>query len=72
MARRTTVTLDDAILRAAQEALGTTGVQDTIDRALDEVIRAQRRRAFAEAVRDGSAFDFTEGALDRATHWRVQ
>lgn len=58
-------------MRAAQQALGTRGVQDTVDRALHEVIRAHRRVRLAHAVRDGSAFDFKHGALDREAHWRA-
>lgn len=37
MARRTTVYLDEAVLNQAKSALGTSGVSDTIHRALEEV-----------------------------------
>lgn len=71
MHRRTTVTINDAEIKEAQLALGTHGVQDTVERALREAIRTHRRQRFAEAVRSGEAFDFDNGALDRAEHWRA-
>lgn len=71
MTRRTTVTIDDVILSAAQMALGTSGVQDTIDGALCEVIRGHRRMRFAEELRSGAAFDFEHAPIDRDVHWRA-
>lgn len=68
MQRRTTVTIDDVEIREAQLALGTSGIQDTVDRALREAIRTHRRIRFAEAVRSGDAFDFDGPALDRGEH----
>ncbi|MGQ0574639.1 MAG: type II toxin-antitoxin system VapB family antitoxin [Pseudonocardia sp.] len=71
MQRRTTVTIDDAEIREAQIALGTSGIQDTVERALREVIRTHRRHRFAAAVRAGTAFDFDGAALDREDHWQA-
>ena len=42
--RRTAIEIDEARLARAQCVLGTTGVKDTIDVALQEVIRADLRR----------------------------
>lgn len=43
---KTTLTVDDAKIRKARRVLGTKGIRDTIERALDEVI-AQDARARA-------------------------
>lgn len=56
-------------MRDAQIALGTSGIQDTVEQALREAIRTHRRKRFAEAVRLGEAFDFDGAALDREEHW---
>lgn len=41
----------------AQEILGTTGVKDTIEKALDEVLRADLRRRLAECIGSGEGID---------------
>lgn len=43
---KTTLTVDDSKIRKARRVLGTKGIRDTIERALDEVI-AQDARARA-------------------------
>jgi Arc/MetJ family transcription regulator len=68
MNRRTTIEIDDVLLRAAQEALGTKGLKDTIDLALTEAVRTRRRARLAEALRRGDAFDLA--SLDREGLWR--
>lgn len=68
MGRRTTIEIDDALLRAAQEALGTKGLKDTVDTALTEVVRARRRARLAAALRAGEAFDLP--VLDRQGQWQ--
>lgn len=57
MARRTTIEVDDALLQQAQEALGTTGLKDTVDEAFREVIRRQLRRRLAERIETGQGID---------------
>lgn len=61
---RTTVNINDASLHAAQEALGTAGLTETVNAALAEVARQARLRSFD--VRD---FDVTDEdiATGRAT-----
>jgi Arc/MetJ family transcription regulator len=59
MAKRL-VDIDDDLLERAREALGTTTIKDTVNRALEEQAKAAYRRAltsedlrrFAEATRD--------------------
>lgn len=41
---KTTLLVDDGKVRKAQAILGTRGIKDTIDRALDEVLAGDARR----------------------------
>ena len=68
MGRRTTIEVDDVLLRQAQEALGTKGLKDTVDLALTEAVRSRRRASLADAVRKGEAFDLD--VLDRQRQWQ--
>ncbi|CAN5454473.1 hypothetical protein BH23ACT7_BH23ACT7_17930 [soil metagenome] len=71
MTRRTTVEVDDELLERAEEALGTRGLKDTVDRALGEVVRAWHRKRLAEGLRAGTAFDFENAPIDRTAQWRT-
>jgi Arc/MetJ family transcription regulator len=42
--RKTTLDLDVELLERAQQVLGTPGIKETIDRALEEVVVADARR----------------------------
>ena len=68
--RRTSVEIDEVRLVRAQCALGTTGVKDTIDMALHEVIRADLRRRLAARVRSGDGIDRGEEVLDASRGWQ--
>ena len=68
--RRTSIEIDEARLARAQCALGTTGVKDTIDLALQEVIRADLRRRLAARVRSGEGIDRGEAVLDASRGWQ--
>ena len=57
MSRRTTVEIDDALLRQAQGALGTTGVKDTVEKAFREAIRRHLRDRLAERIEAGTGVD---------------
>ena len=48
---KTTVVVDDRKLASARRILGTTGIRDTFDRALDEVIALGARRREIERLR---------------------
>jgi hypothetical protein len=48
---KTTLLIDDAKVRRAREILGTHGIKDTIDRALDEVLALQARRRELERLK---------------------
>jgi Arc/MetJ family transcription regulator len=65
--RHTTVNLDEDLLRDAMEVLGTKQVTDTIHRALDEVVKRQRR----EWLLAHDLPDLTPEALERMRAWRT-
>lgn len=68
--RRTSVEIDEERLARAQRALGTTGIKDTIDRALDEVYRAELRRHLSERIRSGKGIDRGEELLEASRRWQ--
>ena len=55
--RRTTIEIEDALLRQAQEALGTKGLKATVDRAFREVVRQMLRRRLAKRIEEGEGVD---------------
>ena len=56
---RTTLVLDDRKLAKVRRLLGTKGIKETIERALDEVIASEARRKAVEQLRtmDGLELD---------------
>lgn len=68
--RRTSVELDEGRLERAQRVLGTSGIKDTIDRALEEVVRSDLRRRLAERVKSGHGIDRGEEVLDASRRWK--
>ena len=68
--RRTSLEINDGLLSRAQRVLGTSGVKDTIDRALQEVLQADLRRRLAERVRSGKGVDRGEDLLAASRRWR--
>jgi hypothetical protein len=66
---KTTLVIDDAKLERARELLGTEGIWETIDRALDEVIAMDIRRRFADRLRAMEGLDLDDSeVMDQA--WR--
>lgn len=65
MARRTTIEIDDALLERAQEALGTRGLKETVDKALREAIRRQLRERLAERLVTGVGVERSPDLLER-------
>jgi Arc/MetJ family transcription regulator len=57
MSRRTSVVLDDELIDQARRALGTHGIKDTLDAALREAIRADRRRRLVARFTTGEGLD---------------
>jgi Arc/MetJ family transcription regulator len=67
--RRTTIVIDDALLEQARTILGTRGIKDTIDRALEEVIAFDARRAFIERMKTLEGLDLADEEVMRQA-WR--
>ena len=67
--RRTTIEIDDDLLSKAQEVLGTTGLKDTVDAALDEVVRAHLKRRLIERIRTGKGIDRSARVLRASKRW---
>lgn len=57
MARRTTIEVDDELLGRAQEALGTSGLKDTVDAAFREAVRRSLRERLAARIETGDGVD---------------
>ncbi len=68
--RRTSLEIDEEQLARAQQVLGTTGIKETIDRALDEVVRADLRRRLAQRVRSGKGIDRGDEVLEASRRWQ--
>jgi Arc/MetJ family transcription regulator len=58
--RKTTLTVDDDVLSMAQEALGTTGVKDKIDAALEQAIVAETHRDYFDRLRTRRGLDLDD------------
>ena len=67
--RRTSIVLDEKQLARVQRVLGTGGVKDTVDRAFDEVLRADLRRRLARRIRLGAGIDRGARILDASRRW---
>lgn len=63
MLRRTTIEVDEDLLAKAQTVLGTTGLKDTVDAALDEVVRAHLRKRLAERIKTRRGIDLSPKVL---------
>jgi hypothetical protein len=61
--RKTSVVLDEKLLAAAQAALETTTIKDTIERAFLEVLRARARKEEVEALSTLEGMDLADAEL---------
>ena len=61
--RRTSVELDDQLLRRVQRVLRTSGVKDTIETAFNEILRADLRKRLANRIRHGDGIDRGDSIL---------
>jgi Arc/MetJ family transcription regulator len=66
---RTTIVIDEKKLAKVQRLLGTKGIKDTVERALDEIIAADLRRQAFDRLRtmEGLELDNPD-VMDKA--WR--
>jgi Arc/MetJ family transcription regulator len=68
MTRRTSILVDDDLLERARRALGTSGLTDTIEKALSEAVRADQRRRLIARFRDPDGYD-DEALLEARASW---
>ena len=64
--RRTSLEIDEDRLTRVQRVLGTTGIKDTIEKAFDQVLRADLLRRLARRVTSGEGVDRTTEVLDES------
>lgn len=55
--RKTSFEIDTAKVEAAKAVLGTKGLTDTVDAALDEVVKLRRRLKLLELLEDPGALE---------------
>lgn len=66
---KTTLVIDERKLAKARRLLGTKGIRDTIERALDEVIAYEARRLAVEQLRTMDGLDLADREV-MAKAWR--
>lgn len=67
--RKTSFEIDTAKVDAAREILGTKGLTDTVDTALDEVVKRRGREKLLELLSDPSTSDLADPEI-MAGAWR--
>lgn len=67
--RKTTLVIDDALINEAQQALGTKGIKDTIDRALEDAVAREAGRRLIEQLRQMDGLDLDDEEVMRSA-WR--
>lgn len=66
---KTTLVIDDVKLRKVGKVLGTKGIRETIERALDEVLALDARRRLVEKLQTMKGLDLDDpDVMDKA--WR--
>jgi Arc/MetJ family transcription regulator len=72
MIRRTTIEIEEELLARAQKALGTSGLKETVDAALGEVVRASLRKRLAGRLRSRRGIDIGTKTLRASREWRTR
>lgn len=67
--RRTSIEIDDDRLSEVQNILGTSGLKDTVEKAFDEVVRAELRRRLADRIASGDGIDRDPVTLEASKRW---
>jgi Arc/MetJ family transcription regulator len=70
MKRRTTIEIDDELLGKAREILGTKGLRDTVEAALDEVVNTALREDLIRRLVDPDGLD-RDALLEARRSWRT-
>ncbi len=67
---KTTIMIDDSKIERASRVLGTKGIRETVEAALDAAIKADARMRFFERMRTGKGFDRRSLLKARKEAWR--
>lgn len=67
--RKTTLEIDDEVLEEARAILGTSGIKDTIDAALNEILAFEARRRDIERMTTMRGLDLDDPEV-MAQAWR--
>lgn len=67
--RKTSLVIDDDLIREAGEILGTRGIKETIDRALEEVVVMNARREIIRRLQTMEGLDLADPEVMRSA-WR--
>jgi len=67
--QRTTLDLDEDLVAEAGAILGTSGVSDTVQRALEEVVARDARRRFIDRLQNMRGLDLDDPEVMRQA-WR--
>jgi Arc/MetJ family transcription regulator len=57
MSHRTSIDLDEVLLSECQRILGTGGIRDTVEGAMNELVRADRRARLKQRILTGEGID---------------
>lgn len=63
--RKTTLVINEALIEQAQQVLGTHGLKDTVDRALEEVVAIHARRALIRRFETQDGLDLEDTEVTR-------
>lgn len=66
MVRRTSIEVDEALLKEAQRILGTVGLRDTVEGAWRELVRRERLAQLADDLAKGRLIDADPGLIAEA------
>jgi Arc/MetJ family transcription regulator len=67
--RKTSLEIDTAKVEAAKEVLGTKGMTDTVDAALEEIVKRRGREELLELLSDPETFELNDPEVMRSA-WR--
>jgi Arc/MetJ family transcription regulator len=64
--RKTTLLINDALMEEARTILGTRGIKDTVDRALEEVVSMYARRALIHRLQTQDGLDLADDVVTQS------
>lgn len=68
--RKTTLVINDGLMKEARAILGTRGIKDTVDRALEEVVSTHARRALIHRFQTQNGLDLADDGVMQSA-WRA-